>query len=81
MKNRSQNLTLVIDPDLLLAARKAALDRRTSLNQLVRQYLASIADQPVRRRIARARLKAAFSGGIVELGPRTWTRDQLHERR
>jgi hypothetical protein len=36
MEKAKQNLTLVVEGNLLLAARKVALDRRTSLNQLVR---------------------------------------------
>jgi hypothetical protein len=75
-----QNLTLVVDEDLLLAARKAALDQRTSVNQLVREYLAALADEPSRRRIARTRLKAAFESGLVEIGNRNWSRDDLYER-
>lgn len=80
MKPRKQNLTLVIEENLLLAARKAALDRRTSVNHLVREYLAEVAEQPHRRRMARARLEAAFEKGLVEVGDRSWSRDELYDR-
>ena len=81
MKESSkQNLTLVIDEDLLLAARKVALDQRTSVNQLVREYLAGLVKGHGRRRLARARLKQAFQSGLVEVGDRTWSRDDLYER-
>jgi len=43
-------LTPVIDEDLLLAARKVALDRGTSVNQLVRDYLAALVEEPRRKR-------------------------------
>ena len=75
-----QNITLVVEEDLLLAARKVALEQRTSVNQLVREYLAALVEEPSRRRIARARLKAAFEKGLVEIGARNWSRDELYER-
>jgi hypothetical protein len=74
------NVTLVVDEDLLLAARKVALDRGTSVNQLVREFLAGLVDEPSRRDVARARLKQAMETGLFEMGERTWTRDDLHER-
>ena len=37
-----KNLTLTIDEDLLRSARKVALDRDTSVNQLVRTYLSAL---------------------------------------
>jgi hypothetical protein len=75
-----QNLTLVIEEDLLLAARKIALDQRTSVNQLVRDYLAALVEEPNRRQLARARLKKMFEIGLVTVGEKTWTRDDLYER-
>jgi hypothetical protein len=75
-----QNLTLVIEEELLLAARKIALDKRTSVNQLVREYLASLVEEHSRKRVARARLKQAFETGLVEVGDLAWSRDDLYER-
>jgi len=68
-------VTLVVEEDLLLAARKVALDRRTSVNQLVRVYLSTLVEEPSRRRLARARLRKAFKTGLVEVGNRTWSRN------
>ena len=68
-------MTLVVEEDLLLAARKVALDRRTSVNQLVRVYLSTLVEEPSRRRLARARLRKAFKTGLVEVGNRTWSRN------
>ena len=75
-----QNVTLVVEEDLLLAARKVALDQRTSVNQLVRDYLAGLVEESGRRRLARARLRKAFETGLVNVGDRKWSRDDLHER-
>ncbi len=80
MERLKQNLTLVIEEDILLAARKVALDQRTSVNQLVREYLATLIEQHGRRRLARARLTDAFEKGLVEVGDRNWTRDSLYDR-
>jgi hypothetical protein len=80
MGKANQNLTLVIDEDLLLAARKVALDQRTSVNQLVRDYLATLVEETGRKRLARARLRAAFATGLIEVGDRHWRRDDLYER-
>ena len=73
-------MTLVIEEDVLLAARKVALDRRTSVNQLVREYLAALVEEPSRRRLARARLRKAFATGLVKVGNRKWSRDDLYDR-
>lgn len=80
MAKAKQNVTLVVEEDLLLAARKIALDQRTSVNQLVREYLTALVEEPGRRRLARVRLKQAAETGLVEVGDRTWSRDDLYER-
>ena len=80
MENTRQNVTLVVDEALLLAARKVALDQRTSVNQLVREYLSALVEEPSRRRLARARLSKAFETGLVEVGDRNWSRDDLYAR-
>ena len=80
MEKTRHNLTLVVEEELLLAARKVALDQRTSVNQLVREYLAGLVEEPSRRRLARARLRKAFETGLVEIGDRTWSREDLYDR-
>jgi hypothetical protein len=75
------NLTLVIDEELLLAARKVALDRRSSVNQLVREYLERLVEEDGRKLLARKRLEAAMAKGLVAGGERRWTREELYERR
>ena len=71
---------MVVEEELLLAARKVALDQRTSVNHLVREFLATLVEEPGRRRMARARLNMAFERGLVEIGDRDWSRDDLYER-
>ena len=80
MEKGRQNLTLVIDEDLLLAARKVALEQRTSVNQLVREYLTTLVGETSQKRLARERLEKAFDTGIVGIGDRSWSRDDLYDR-
>ena len=72
------NLTLVIEDDLLLRARKRALDQGTSVNALVRNYLENYAGRPDASEAMRAFLDHAASFGARSEGP--WTREELHER-
>jgi post-segregation antitoxin (ccd killing protein) len=77
----SRNVTLTIDEDLLLAARKLALDRNTSVNAMVREYLEDVTSQAKRRAEARATLEKFFEEKPVRLGGITWTRDDLYDRK
>jgi hypothetical protein len=77
-----KNLTLTIEEDVLKAARKIALDRDTSVNQLVREYLSQlIRDERIKKASSLAELEEVFRASRVNVGGRTWTRDELHERR
>ncbi len=76
----SKNLTLTIDEDLLRAARKVALDRNTSVNQMVREYLAETVRNSGRRRAAVAKLEELFRTTRGRVGDAKWTREELHER-
>ena len=75
------NLTVTVDDETLKRARIRALELGTSVNRLLANYLEAFASNDQRQTIE----------GIVELsevahagsgpGGRTWTRDELHERR
>jgi hypothetical protein len=80
MEKNKQNVTLVVEEDLLLAARKIALDRRTSVNALFREYLTALVQEPSRKRLAQARLRKTFETGLIEVGDRKWSRDELYDR-
>lgn len=77
----SKNLTLTLDEELLLAARKVALDRNTSVNQLVREYLARLVRETDERSAALAKIERIFRTTRLDVGPKTWKREDLHERR
>ncbi len=75
-----QNLTLTLDSDLLKAARKVALDRDTSVNQLVRDYLEQLVDEPDQRKEAVKQLREIFRTSKARLGKVTWKREDLYDR-
>jgi len=75
-----KNLTLSVDEELLRASRTIAIDRNTTLNGMVREYLEQLVRGDERRLMALARLKERMKAGLYEVGSRDWTRDDLHER-
>ena len=54
--------------------------RQTGVKQVVREHLARLMEERRRRRLARAKLRKTFETGLVEIGDRKWSRDQLYER-
>jgi len=70
------NLTLVIEDQLLREARKLAIDRGTSVNQMVREYLEATVRQSTARHEARERLLRVS----LPVGPITWKREDLYDR-
>jgi hypothetical protein len=76
------NLTLTVDGDVLRRARLRAMQQGTSVNAVVRDFLASFAGESDAQRglqefAASARASRAGSGP----GGRTWTRDELYAER
>ena len=72
------NLTLAIDDEVLLRARIRALEQGTSVNALLRKYLDSYSGMREERQRAMESFFDIMSR--ANLGPRTWTRDDLHDR-
>jgi hypothetical protein len=72
------NLTLVIEEELLLRARKKALEQGTSVNALVRDYLEGYAGRPDASEAMRAFLARAAASGGRSKGP--WKREELYDR-
>lgn len=46
----------------------------------MREFLKRLVEEPDRRRIVRARLQSAFEKGLVRVGKRAWSRDDLYVR-
>jgi hypothetical protein len=75
-----RNVTLTVEDELLREARKVAVDRRTSVNQLVREFLTGLVREAGGHQAALARMDEVFRTTRVEIGQRSWTREELHER-
>lgn len=74
------NLTLKIDDELLYQAKVAAVKRRKSLSQLVRDYLVLLVSQTSDAKdLARRRIREAGRQGCYTIEART-SRDDLHDR-
>jgi Family of unknown function (DUF6364) len=75
------NLTLTIDGSLLKRARIRALERDTSVNALVRDYLEDLAGEAKAQEAIGALLGLAENSDSGSgPGGRTWRRDELYER-
>lgn len=75
-----KNITLSVDDDVLSAVRRHAAERNSSVNALVREYLTNIAQLQDQARHARKRLRQLAKQTQGQLGKKTWTREDLHDR-
>lgn len=74
------NLTLTVEEDLLREARAVAAQRRTSVNAMVREFLANVVKEDSRRLVALERIRPLLEHPAVHLGGARVSRDELHER-
>jgi hypothetical protein len=78
------NVTLTLDDDLVKAVRKIAVERDTTLTGLVRAHLQELAAEHAnsgRKRRELEALRKSFETLKVNIGKRTWKREELYERR
>ena len=76
----TKNITLAIDETILVEARRYALEHDTTVNALVREHLEQIARNQTRVKQAMRELREMSDRSTAEVGPITWTRDELHGR-
>jgi len=75
------NITLSVDDEIIRKVRKSAIDRHTTLTQMVRDFLTEVAARESSERLAAVQgLDRTFRSCSRDMGPHTWTRDELHER-
>ena len=74
------NLTLTIDDEVLKRARVLALERGTSVNALVREFLQRLAHDEAELEAIAAGIDAIADASIARRGAR-WARDDLYEER
>jgi hypothetical protein len=75
-----KNVTIALDEATLRLARRIAAERSTSLNALIREFLERLTLRESNARGARQRIVELACEAKAEVGERTWTRDELHER-
>ena len=75
-----KNVTLAIEEKTLREARRIAAERSTSLNAMIRQFLHELTERESRADQARQRILELCEQSSAEVGPRSWNRDDLHER-
>jgi predicted transcriptional regulator len=75
------NITISIDDDLLKKAKKIAIDRDTSFNGLIREYVKELVLREEKfRRLQIKELDTLFTESTARVGDITWSREDLHER-
>ena len=80
MATKRLNVTLVVEEDLLQDARAVAARRRTSVNEMVRDFLRDVVSQESRRLEALERIQPLLDHPSVRLGGPRPPREELHER-
>ena len=75
-----KNITLAVDDSVLEEVRVYAAKRKTTVNGLVRNFLQGIAEQENKTTRARRRLVELIEKSPLHVGPRDWSRDDLHDR-
>jgi hypothetical protein len=71
------NVTLVVEEGLLREARAVAAQRRTSLNEMFRQFLKNVVSEESRRHAALGRIQPLLDHPSVHLGGSRPSRDEL----
>lgn len=74
------NLTLQMDSEVIRRARIVAAKRGTSVSALAAARLVELVDEDERFELARGHAEAILRESAPR-GGRTWTRDELHDRR
>ena len=73
-------ITLSIDEEIVKKVRKIAIKKNTTLTAMVRDYLTSVASSAAARKADAAKLTETFEKVSRDMGPRTWTREDLYDR-
>ena len=75
------DITLDIDDEVVRKASRIADGRGTTLSAMVSDYLASVIESDVAaRREHAAKFRESVERYSRDMGPRTWTRDDLYDR-
>jgi predicted transcriptional regulator len=76
------NITLRVDEEIIKKVKKIAIDRNTTMTEMIRQFLETAARRDdSAKRLALAELRASFRKLSRDMGPRSWTREDLYDHR
>ena len=75
-----RNLTLSLDEQLLRLARMVCQKRDTTSTQFIRDQLEIMVSRDEEYQSSMKRIVALMKKRPILVEPRTWTRDELHER-
>lgn len=75
-----KNITLSIDERTLETVRQYAAAHHSSVNALVRDYLTRLAAAEDRASSALSRMRKLSDESEGSIGPKNWTRSDLHDR-
>ena len=74
------NITLKIDDQILEKARILAINRKTSINSIIRKKIEEFVSSDLSREANLRGLDAFFSRSKARIGKKTWTREGLYDR-
>ncbi|MDY7031745.1 MAG: DUF6364 family protein [Thermodesulfobacteriota bacterium] len=75
------NITLSVDDEIIKKVRKIAIDKNTTLTQMVRDFLASVAARDAAQKMQAVKeLEMSFEQFSRDMGKREWRREELYER-
>lgn len=80
----TKNITLAVDAETLKNARRIALERDTTINAMVRDYLRHLAGEEAtkaKRRKEMSRFLRTFRASAkTKVGPVNWNREDIYKR-
>ena len=74
-----KNITLSVDENVLAIVRRYASEQNSSINQLVREFMTSLAQRHDRANAVRERLRQLSDQSEARVGSKSWNRNDLHE--
>ena len=75
------NITLNVDAEIIKKVRKIAIDKNTTLTQMIRDYLEDVASRDESLKSSTInKLEQSFNKFSRDMGKRKWNREDLYER-
>ena len=74
------NITLRVDDELIKKVRMIAIEKNTTLTQMIRDYLNTVAEREATHKVMSFnKLEKSFERFSRDMGKRTWNREDLYE--